>query len=191
MAITKSTELSGAGDYPSNKHNQRERKLLETAESYSPNASSDWTSLPGVTSAPSTQDSALDTLANQAAQVGTLKSVKVEFDASTDAKTVGTHGMGITIPDNAIVLYVVQDVLTDLASAGSTGTFRLNLPTDGNLAAAITADGSNAGVTDGTPAWTAATAVKTTAAREVSYTIATEALTAGKLQALIVYVVTA
>jgi hypothetical protein len=191
MAIIKSTELAGAGQYPSKRLNQRERKCLEVAESYSAASDADWESLPGVSEVPSTQDAAIDALAEQAAQVGTLKSVKVEFDASSDSLTVGTHGMGVTIPDNAVILYVMQEVLTDLDSVSDTGTFRLNLPTDGNLAAAITADGSNAGRIDGTPDWTAANSVKTTAAREVSYTVATNALTAGKMQALIVYIVTA
>jgi len=60
MAISKSTEITGAGTWPARRHNQRERKLLETAESYSPTTSGDWPVQP------TDQDDALDKLASRA-----------------------------------------------------------------------------------------------------------------------------
>ncbi len=107
------------------------------------------------------------------------------YSFATDGGAVSTIGLGVSLPDNAIVTKVIQDVTTDLTSAGSGATLKLILPTDGDLSANITADGSNAGVSSELPS---GTPVKTTAARELSVTIATEAVTAGAARWFVYYV---
>lgn len=40
--LVKATELSGAGTYPANRLNKRERKVLETAEEYAASTATNW-----------------------------------------------------------------------------------------------------------------------------------------------------
>lgn len=186
MAISKSAELAGAGPYPANRHNQRERKLLETSESYSPSTAADWTGLPGVSEAPSTQDAALDTLAGQA-NAGQMKTVKAQYDYSVDGS--GTSiGLGVTLPDNSVVINVSEEVLTDIDSSSGTSTVKLNIPTDGDIGSDITADGSNAGFTVGRADFaTPGDWVKTTAQRELTLVSDVDDLTAGKVSFWVTY----
>ncbi len=58
MAIVKATEINGAGNYPSTRLRQKERKILEIAEQYSVGDSADW-----ATTDPTTITEALDRLA--------------------------------------------------------------------------------------------------------------------------------
>jgi len=58
MALVKSAEISGAGSYPSARLRQRERKVLETAESYVAAVGADWASTD-----PATITAAIDRLA--------------------------------------------------------------------------------------------------------------------------------
>lgn len=187
MAISKATELQEAGKYPANRHNARERKLLETSEGYSPADAADWTALPDVDAAPSTQDAALDTLAAQAAGQGEMKTLKAQWDFSVDGS--GTSiGLGVSLPDNAVVVNVIEEVLTDIASTSGTSTVKLNLPTDGDIGSDITADGSNAGFTLGIPDFaTPGDYVKTTAERELTLLSDVDDLTAGKVSFYVTY----
>jgi len=70
--------------------------------------------------------------------------VKAQFDATGSDKVIGTYGLGVTIPGNAIILRAYYDVLTTFTSAGDTATIALGVPTDGDIVAAIAInDGSN------------------------------------------------
>lgn len=180
--IVKATEIANAGDYPAKRLNQRERKVLEVADSYLPADSADWGA-----SAPTSQDAALDALvaANpiSSTQVATRRTVGAVYDFSVNGGATGDIDLGVTIPDNAIIVEVVSDILTALDSADDTVTLTLNLPTDGAISAAHTP--SSSGVillVDTTP-------VKATAARQLTATIATQAATAGKIQFLVTYVI--
>lgn len=59
----KATEIAAAGDYPSRAFGQRERKLLQTAESYAPDDEDNWDDVP------TAQDAALDELAARMTEV--------------------------------------------------------------------------------------------------------------------------
>ena len=109
----------------------------------------------------------------------------VDYDFSAEGGSQGTIGLGTSLPDNAVVTKVIEDITTDYNSSGNTGTLKLVLPTDGDLSSNVTADGSNAGVSSVLPS---GTPVKTTAARELSVTIATEDLTAGVSRFFVFYV---
>lgn len=122
---------------------------------------------------------------------------RVTYDFSVDGGTIGTIGSGITLPDNAIITSCWYDVSTTFTSATDAATVALNIPTDGDLQAAVAiSDGGNpydAGLiacdTKGTDNDDPSTFIKTTAAREISFVIAVEDLTAGKLQLFLEYVV--
>ena len=117
------------------------------------------------------------------------------YDFSTDgggAPGAVTLTSACTIPDNACVTLDSYDVLTTCTSAGDTGTLKVGLATDGDLSTAIA-------INDGTNPWdsgmhfgSAATplAVKTTGARLIVVTTATQAFTAGKIVFCFRYYVT-
>jgi hypothetical protein len=177
--INKSTEIAGAWNYPENRLNQRERKVLEVGNQYDAASAADW----GGT-APASLDAALDTLAASNSG-GALKSLSVTYDFSVNGGAISSINLGATLPDNAIVVEVIRDELTACTSGGSNGTIILSLPTDGNLEqTALTADGGSPSL-----ASSGGTALpkKTTAARAIQATIATSALTAGKIQYFIRY----
>ena len=134
------------------------------------------------------------------------------FDPSSNAdqRTVAAHGLGVYLPDNAIVVRAWYDVITTFTSAGSdAGTIALKVQTANDLKAAIAiSDAStvwDAGIhacllnnfaLDGNTltaiemaAARAATTIKLTAERELTATVATQALTAGKLVLYVEYVI--
>jgi len=136
------------------------------------------------------------------------------FDPSsnTSERAVGAHGLGVYIPDNAIITNAWYDVITTFESPTSdAATIALSVQSADDLVAAIDiADSTNpydAGV-HGTLvtapalgadaahdtaleviALEAATKIKTTAERELTATIAVEAVTAGKLNLFVEYVI--
>jgi hypothetical protein len=174
MAISKADQLAQAGQYPSKELNKREQKVLQVAESFSPAVPGDWET------APTTQDEALDALAAAGSSIMAVSTV--EWDFSVDGGAVGNINLGVTIPDNALLVEVVRDVLTAPTSGTSTGTIQLNVPTDGAVDASLTADGAaaSAATFDTTP-------LKLSAARELRVTIGTEAITAGKIKWFVRY----
>lgn len=119
--------------------------------------------------------------------------MKAVYDFSVLGGAVGTlnlvddNGDVILLPSKAIVTQVYCDVVTAMASAGGTGTIALGVNTTVDLLAAVDAD-TKSGVFAGIPIGTAGTMVKCTAARHVQATIATEALTAGKLNVFVEFV---
>lgn len=125
---------------------------------------------------------------------------RVTYDFGTDGGSQGTIGLGVTLPDNALIRRAWYEVITTFTSATDAATVALNIPTDGDLVDAIAiSDGTNpwdAGLHDIVNAANVAENVdaptgylKLTGAREVSLVIATEDLTAGKAIFFIDYVV--
>lgn len=123
--------------------------------------------------------------------------VRATYDFSVDGGAISTIGSGVTLPDNAIVTKCWYEVSTTFTSSTDAATIAINIPTDGDLQAAIAiSDVTNpydAGLiacdTKGTDSNDPSTFIKTTAAREISWVIAVETLTAGKLQLFLEYVV--
>lgn len=110
---------------------------------------------------------------------------RATFDA-TAGKAIGSHGLGVTLPDNAIITRSWYENITTFTSAGDNATIALGLPVDdvaGIKAAVAIDDGGNpwdAGRVEGIQVGTVATfSEKTTAARELTADVAVEALTAG------------
>ena len=147
------------------------------------------------------------------------KLLTAEFDtAGNDSsgvsnKTVAAHGLGVYLPDNAIIVRAWYDVITTFTSATDAATIAIKAESANDLVSAIAiSDGSNvwdAGLhgtltagtttlTEGTPntrtqivhaADIAAGFIKLTAEREIVCTVAVEALTAGKLVIFVEYVI--
>lgn len=178
--LTKAGQLARSGHYPSKDLNKRECKLLEVAESYSPAVSSNFS--PAVT----TMSAALDQLAANNAG-GIERSLAVVYDFSVNGGAVGTIPLSASLPNKAVVTEVIRDEVTALTSTGSTGTIILNVPTDGNLEqTALTADGGSPSLAS---SGGSALPKKTTAARTLQVTIATNPVLAGKINYIIRYFV--
>lgn len=118
---------------------------------------------------------------------------RATFDA-TAGKAVGSHALGVTVPDNAVVTQAWYDVVTTFTSAGAdAGTVALQVEGANDLVVAVAvSDGGNpwdAGIHACIPVGSAATSVKTTAARALTAVVAGQALTAGKLVLFVEYMV--
>ncbi len=125
------------------------------------------------------------------AQVGFLKAT---YDFAVHGGAISTIGLGKYLPDNAVIIDGIVDVVTTLTSSGDTATVSVNSEGAGDLVAAIAInDVSNpwdAGLQAIIPDGTDTNAIKLTDDREIAITVAVQALTAGKFHVLLRYFVT-
>jgi hypothetical protein len=119
--------------------------------------------------------------------------VKVTYDYAVSGGAVGAvalydaDGKTVTLPDNAIIVGGFIDILTAMVSTGGSGTIALTAESAGDLKAAVDAD-TLSGIVAIIPVGTAATHIKLTAARTLVGAVATQALTAGKFDLYVEYV---
>lgn len=144
--------------------------------------------------------------------LGALKVARATFNPSgvTGHRSIASHGLGVTVPDNAVVVGAWYDVITTCADGvADAATIALTLQAAGDLKAAIA-------ISDATNVWDAgehgllpgnfaldgnaltaiamaaakaASYIKLTAAREITATVGGVALTAGKLNVFVAYTV--
>lgn len=143
---------------------------------------------------------------------GVLRVARATFDPSgdEDLRTVAAHGLGVSLPAGAIGIGFFYDVTTTFTSADDSATIAVHAEAAGDLIAAIAiSDATNmwdAGRHAGKPGYPnfgadaahdsqvevaalfAATFLKTTVAREITATVAVQALTAGKATFYVLYV---
>jgi len=121
---------------------------------------------------------------------------RATYDFAVDGGATSSIGLGVTLPDNAIVTRAWYEVITTLESSGDNATIAITIPTD-DVAGIVAATAIDAGgdvwdagiheaIQDGTAA---AFSEKTTAARELTVTIGVEAVTAGAFVLFCEYVV--
>jgi hypothetical protein len=124
--------------------------------------------------------------------------------------TVAVHGLGVYLPAKAIIINAWTDVVTTFTSATSAATIALKAEGTGDLVAAIAINSGssrwNAGIGGCLPgsyaeatvagdsalldaARKAGSYVKTTAVREITAIVGVEALTAGKMNIYLEYVI--
>ena len=134
----------------------------------------------------------------------------VNDSAGVSNKTIAAHGLGVYLPDNAIVVSAWFDVVTTFTTAGSdAGTIALKVQGANDLSSTLAVDddrdmfdaGMHACLPDAIAldgnsmtaiemaAAKAATWIKLTDERELIATVATQALTAGKLVLYVSYIV--
>jgi len=124
-------------------------------------------------------------------------------------KTVAAHGLGVHLPDNAIITRAWYDVVNTFTSAGDTATIALHAQSANDLIDALAINGTgdiwdiglhqclpNNFALDGNALTQInmgiavdATMIKLTAERELTATVASQALTAGKLVLYVEYVI--
>lgn len=128
--------------------------------------------------------------------LGALRVARATFDpsANTAQRTVAAHDLGVTLPDDALVVGGFVEVLTTFTSANDSGTIALSINSANDLvtATAISAGGNiwDAGRQAIVPKANTpeSTAIKLTANRAITATVGTQALTAGKAIVFLYYV---
>jgi hypothetical protein len=126
--------------------------------------------------------------------LGMTRVARATYDFAEHGGVIGPIGSGVTLPDNAIILRGMVDVATTCQTAGGdAGTMAIHVQGAGDIVAAIAVNNANpgpwdAGLHDVIPVGTAATAIKLTAPREITFTIAGQAFTAGKFTVWLEYV---
>ena len=135
-----------------------------------------------------------NTVPAEAAFAAITRWAKAKYLFSTEGGATGAINLGVTIPDNAIVIGGFVEVLTTCTTENAdAGTGALHIEGANDLVAAIAvSDGSNpwdAGIHNIIPAGTGATAIKVTAARAITLTIATQAWTEGEFNVWLQYVI--
>jgi len=122
-----------------------------------------------------------------------VKSVRARYDFSVDGGAVGAIVISSTgvIPAGAYITHGFVEV--DIACTSSaSGTLAIHVEAADDIVAAAAVSGapwSTTGLKSIVPVATGATAKKTTAARSITATIGTGALTAGVVDVLLYYVV--
>lgn len=121
------------------------------------------------------------------------KIARATYDFAVDGGAIGAIGLGVTIPDNAIIKSAVYDVITTLTSSGDTATIALHIQSADDVVIAVaigTGTPWDAGLRAAIPDGGLVTNMfKTTVPREITATIAVEAVTAGKFHLYVEYVV--
>ena len=136
MTIVKATEIAEWNGHPQNRLGERERATLDTAEKYTPSTAADWTSLPGVSSAPSRQDDALDKLAAALAPndvveaTGTITSAEILALNATPKELLAAPAAGYVHIVEEIELLLDYDSAAYVADAGEDLTIEYSGGTD-------------------------------------------------------------
>jgi hypothetical protein len=131
--------------------------------------------------------------------LGTLRVARFTFDgagndsAGVSNLTAAAHPTGVTLPIHAIVVGGFLDVNTALTSTNSTATVAVKVEAANDIQTAAAVSGapfSTIGRKAITPKANTpeSTSVKCTAAREITVTVAVEALLAGKFTGYLYYV---
>jgi len=127
--------------------------------------------------------------------LGVLRVARFEFDAGVVAnRSIAAHGTGVTLPIYAIVVGGFFDVNTLFTSNGANaGTIAISVEAANDIQTAAAVSGapySSIGRKAIVPKANTpeSTAVKTTVAREITCTVATQTLLTGKLTGYLYYV---
>lgn len=111
----------------------------------------------------------------------------VQGGAVGSVNLVDDDGVVVKLPSGAIVTKAYINIVQAMVSTGGTGTIAVSIQSAGDLLAAVDAD-TLSGVTAAIPVGTAATMIKLTAERTLTATVATAAITAGKFDVFVEFV---
>ena len=120
------------------------------------------------------------------------KLVQATYDVAVEGGGTGTHELGISIPDNAIITRAFLDVLTrpSQASGAAGASLAVTINSSGDVLAAKHAGTFSSGsLLEGLQTGGTSAMVKTTAVRPLKVEVTNAALTAGKVLVYLEYVV--
>lgn len=126
--------------------------------------------------------------------LGSLRVAQVLFDPVGNGQTaIDDHGLGITLPDNALVVGGFLDIIETFTSAADSATVAISIQTANDILSAV-AISSGTSLDAGRKAiipkvnTPESTSIKLTANREVTASVAVQVLTAGKANIYLYYV---
>lgn len=144
-----------------------------------------------------TPDALSAILAGSADGLGTMRVARATFDpsANTLQRPIAAYDLGVTIPINAVVcggFVIVHTVFT--SAGGNAGTVAISIQSANDIISAAAVSGAPYSTIGrkaivpkaNTPE---STSIELTAARAITATVASQALTAGKLTVILFYVV--
>lgn len=121
-----------------------------------------------------------------------LKCVAGQFDFAKLGGAVGTYALGVKIPAGAVIVNAFATVLTAGDSADDTATIAVHVESANDIFTAAAVSGapwSTTGQKQGIPDYATVADYKTTTAeRDITVSIAVQALTAGKFNVYVFYV---
>ena len=179
--LSKAAELAAGLEVPKSgqRLSQSERFLLAAADKFEASEPSNWAV------EPSSVVEAIDALAaanptSGAGGVGTAKVVSALYDFSVDGGAIGAISLGVAIPDNAIILEVIQDVLVEVVSASGAATLEVG---------AVVLSGDVVADAIGVSSVGASLPKKISTPGNLELQVATGAITAGKVRCFVRYVI--
>ena len=115
-------------------------------------------------------------------QFGHKKEVICVYDFAVDTGAVGTYAL-CQLQNNTVITNVLIDIITAFVTTSNDGTISLGINSAVDLLNTVDADtiGAAGAIAAGIPVGTAGSAVKVTTTGDVYLTIATHAVTAGKV----------
>ncbi|MEO0824930.1 MAG: hypothetical protein AAFY20_09350 [Cyanobacteria bacterium J06639_14] len=128
-----------------------------------------------------------DAIASDALQIYNAKVadlVLFEYDFAVHGGAIGDIEVGPPSPSGTVILDGMLEIVT-APTTDTTATVALTVETAADILAATDTGSLSVGLADVIPVGTAATAVKTTEERKVTVTIASGALTAGKIRGVL------
>ncbi len=127
-----------------------------------------------------------------AAGLGFMRCARGTFDPSANSahRTIGPHGLGVTLPDKATIVNAFFELQTAFADGASNlATITVTLQSAGDIMpASVLGNWSLGRSSTNQGIWTVDEFIKLTAAREITVTVAVHALTTGKLNIFLFYV---
>lgn len=125
---------------------------------------------------------------------GFMRVAKAQYDFAVNGGAISAISLGVSIPAKAVICGGFVEVLTTLTSATDAATVALSVEGANDIVSAIAISNGGNPWDEGKHAIVPkantpeSTAVKTTVARNVTATIAVEAVTAGKFNVWLYYV---
>lgn len=128
--------------------------------------------------------------------LGFLRVARATYDFAEHGGAISAINLGVTLPDNAVIVGGFVDVVTTCTTAGAdAGTMALHVQGANDIVSAIAVSNAanpwDAGLHAIVPKANTpeSTGIKLTAARAITATIATQAFTAGKFNLFLYYLV--
>lgn len=120
--------------------------------------------------------------------LSTRQILRATFDGGTHG-AIGTNSLGVTIPDNAVVYDGYIDITDVVTGTGVLATVGIDMNVNDDIFAADTVTNAfkAVGIIATVPLGSAATAVKSTAARAISAVVGTEPVTGGTFTVVLEY----
>lgn len=141
-----------------------------------------------------TDDRTLEDAIDDSDDLKIMRYAKATYDFETQDGTVGAHGSGITIPENAVIMDGVVDVQQTLTDDNDdSATLAIHVEGADDVVAAVAINNAtdwDKGLHDIVPDGQATNMIKTTDEREITFTVGDDEIVEGKVTVILGYIIT-